>query len=219
MKTKRQSIVAAMLALTMSFSATAAATPLDTDDSVDNIQATSEDLQLPTESEIQELRGNMEARGINAETQDALIEKILNGQLPDSDNLNVDPIDISESPNDENTQVLTFPDGSVAYTSIGKANSDQIQLRSVRSSECNRYWYNSGWERWDNCRIEYSGIAFRYGFLAHLSLPHDSNGRGIIRHVWQPTVWKSWGHTVQSSQVSIIQGWEDKKLTTQRKLK
>lgn len=210
MKIKRQGIVATLLALTLPLSGVASAAPAQAD-SNSVTQAASKDSQSLSDSEIQDLREDMRTRGISAENQDALIDKIRSGQLPDSDNPDVDPIDVSQSPTDENTQVLTFPDGSVAYTSIGKRNSDKVQARGVQSSECHRYWYNSGWERWDNCLVEYRGTAFIYGFRANLSLPHDSNGRGIIRNVYQPTVWRSWGHTVQSTNVRIIQGWEDKK--------
>lgn len=38
-----------------------------------------------------------------------------------------------------------------------------------------------------------------------------------VKSVWEPTVWKAFGHTVQNANVSIIQGWEDKKTGTPAK--
>lgn len=179
---------------------------------------------LPSEQDIQDMRDEMTSRGISNEDQEAIVEKVRQGELPDADNPDVEPIQVSESPEDSEVQVLKFPDGSIAYTSIGGGESvaedghARIQARSTVGSEgCHRYWYNSGWERWDHCLIQYSGIAFKYSFRADVSLPHNSNGRGIIRRVWEPTVWKAFGHTVQNANVSIIQSWEDKKTGTPAK--
>lgn len=189
-----------------------------------NLSTQANESLLPSEQDIQDIRDEMTSRGISNEDQEAIVEKIRQGELPDADNPDVEPIQVSKSSKDNEVQVLKFPDGSIAYTSIGDGESVAgdghagIQARSIVDSEgCHRYWYNNGWERWDHCLIQYSGIAFKYSFRADVSLPHDPNGRGIIRRVWEPTVWKAFGHTVQSTNVSIIQGWEDKKTGTPAK--
>ena len=161
-------------------------------------------------SEESLLRAEMTARQIDIATQDKLLAKIRNGELPDADNPEAKPVSRKSSDEDGLRETLVFADGSVAITTIGAAHGEQATTSGVRTSECNRYWYNSGWERWDNCLIEYSGIAFRYGFRANISLPHKSSGRAIIRHASQPTVWRAVGHTVQNRNVRILQSWESK---------
>lgn len=187
----------------------------------DNFSIEANESLLPSEQDIQDMRDEMTSRGISSEDQETIVEKVRQGKLPDADNPDVKPIQVSESPKNSEVQVLKFPDGSIAYASIGDGEPvaedgyARIQTRSIVGSEgCHRYWYNSGWERWDHCLIQYSGIAFKYSFRADISLPHNPNGRGIIRRVWEPTVWKAFGHTVQKTNVSITQGWEDKKTGT-----
>lgn len=179
----------------------------------------SDSISVLTDEDIHNLRDEMESRGISDEDQEGILDKIQRGELPDSDNPEVEPIQSFNSPEDDEVEVLTFPDGSVAYTSIGSEaelnNTGKSQARAVVGDEqCHKYWYNSGWERWDNCLIQYNGLAFKYSFRANVSLPHSANGRAIIRDVWEPTIWRAVGHTIQSKSVSIIQSWENKQNRT-----
>ena len=179
----------------------------------------SDSASVLTDEDIHNLRDEMESRGISDEDQEGILDKIQRGELPDSDNPEVEPVQSYNSPEDDEVEVLIFPDGSVAYTSIGSEtelnNTGKIQARAVVGSEqCRKYWYNSGWERWDSCLIQYDGLAFKYSFRANVSLPHNASGRAIIRDVWEPTIWRAVGHTVQSKSVSIIQSWENKQNRT-----
>lgn len=165
--------------------------------------------------ESNDLRDEMKHRGISEGDQEKIIDKIQRGELPDADNPEMSPVRSYVSPEKESVEVLIFEDGSVAYSSVGEGEGlDTVgkgQARSTVSSEqCRKYRYNGGWERWDGCLIQYNGIAFHYSFRANVSLPYKSSGRGIIRNVWEPTVWRAVGHTVQNSNVSIIQSWENK---------
>lgn len=107
----------------------------------------------------------MEKEGISKEKQLLLIEKIRNGQLPDSvtGNVTVTPIVIKNFNGDIEYKYY-YPDGSFSITTVSKEQENNIIPFSVDGGNLNSG--NSWWER-RNMRIHHDFLVGTLGFYAH----------------------------------------------------
>lgn len=166
---------------------------------------------LDRETEEQ-YRDILKRKGVtDSSLQEALLNKLRQGEILDADNPDIAPVSSEETR--EDNRVVTrsvFPDGSVGTTIIG---ADPKTIRAYYGiSQCKKYNHGD-WTRHDNCRVAYDGISFAYSFIADYSTRRKNNVNATIRNAHSPAIHRAIGHSTSSPTVSITRSWQNGLIT------
>lgn len=91
-----------------------------------------------SKSEIATLKERYQELGIDENTGEQLIQKVLNGELLDSQKNNISDEDVTFIRNEDGSEVIVFPDGSRAKVSIESTESNSpIQTQGASTGTVN----------------------------------------------------------------------------------